>query len=61
MNGKPLTQICSMQGSPSLSKVYKWISEDKEFGQAIMTARRVGSHTLLDRCITELENAQEKL
>ena len=49
-----------MEGSPSLSKVYDWISEDKEFAQKIMTARRIGSQTYLDRCITELENADHK-
>jgi len=60
MNGKPLTQICEMKGSPSLSKVYNWCAENKEFAQQIMNARRLGSQTYLDRCITELENADHK-
>ena len=60
MNGKPLTQICEMKGSPSLSKVYNWCAEDKEFAQQIMNARRLGSQTYLDRCISELENADHK-
>ena len=60
MNGKPLTQICKMEGSPSLSKVYDWISEDKEFANQIMISRRIGSQTYLDHCITELENADHK-
>ena len=60
MNGKPLTQICKMEGSPSLSKVYEWISEDKEFANKIMISRRVGSQTYLDRIIEELENADSK-
>ena len=60
MNGKPLTQICKMEGSPSLSKVYDWISEDKEFANKIMISRRVGSQTYLDRMIEELENADSK-
>jgi hypothetical protein len=49
-----------MEGSPSLSKVYDWISEDKEFANQIMISRRIGSQTYLDRCITELENADHK-
>ena len=60
MNGKPLTQICKMEGSPSLSKVYDWISEDKEFANKIMISRRIGSQTYLDRMIEELENADSK-
>ena len=60
MNGKPLTQICKMEGSPSLSKVYDWISEDKEFANQIMISRRIGSQTYLDRMIEELENADSK-
>ena len=60
MNGKPLTQICKMEGSPSLSKVYNWCAENKEFAQQIMNARRLGSQTYLDRMIEELENADSK-
>jgi hypothetical protein len=60
MNGKPLTQICKMEGSPSLSKVYDWISEDKEFANKIMVSRRIGSQTYLDRMIEELEQADNK-
>ncbi len=60
MNGKPLTQICKMEGSPSLSKVYDWISEDKEFANQIMVSRRIGSQTYLDRMIEELEQADSK-
>ena len=60
MNGKPLTQICKMAGSPSLSKVYDWISEDKEFANQIMVSRRIGSQTYLDRMIEELEQADSK-
>ena len=49
-----------MKGSPSLSKVYNWCSENKEFAQQIMNARRLGCQTYLDRCISELETADHK-
>jgi hypothetical protein len=49
-----------MEGSPSLSKVYDWISEDKEFANQIMVSRRIGSQTYLDRMIEELEQADNK-
>jgi len=60
MNGKPLTQICQAKNLPSLSKVYNWCAEDKDFAQKIMTARRIGSQTYLDRIVEELESADSK-
>ena len=60
MNGTPLTQICDKPNSPSLSKVYSWIQENKDFASKIITARKIAAQTYLDRMITELENAQPK-
>jgi phosphoribosylaminoimidazole-succinocarboxamide synthase len=60
MNGMPLTQICSKEGSPSLSKVYSWVQENKEFADKIITARRIACQTYLDRMISELEEAKPK-
>ena len=60
MNGTPLTQICDKPNSPSLSKVYSWIQESKDFASKIITARKIAAQTYLDRMITELENAQPK-
>mgnify|MGYP003149948808 FL=1 len=60
MNGTPLTQICDKPGSPSLSKVYSWIQENKDFASKIVTARKIAAQTYLDRMITELENASSK-
>ena len=60
MNGTPLTQICSKEGSPSLSKVYNWIQTNKEFADKIVTARRIACQTYLDRMITELETTSSK-
>ena len=60
MNGTPLTQICDKPNSPSLSKVYSWIQENKDFASKIVTARKIAAQTYLDRMITELENASSK-
>jgi hypothetical protein len=60
MNGTPLTQICNTAGSPSLSKVYSWIQENKDFASKILLARRIAAQTYLDRMITELESADSK-
>ena len=60
MEGIPLTQICEAKEYPSLSKVYNWCTENKDFAQKIMNARRIGSQTYLDRSIQELELADNK-
>ena len=60
MNGKPLTQIARQEGYPSLSKIYNWIQTDKSFADKIITARRIGSQTYLDKMIEELENCSHK-
>ena len=60
MNGKPLTSICKSKDMPSLSKVYNWIQTDKDFANKILTARRIGAQTYLDKMIEELENCSHK-
>ena len=60
MNGKPLTRICQDKANPSLSKVYNWIAEDKDFAEKILTARKVAAQTYLDKMIEELEFADNK-
>jgi len=61
MNGTPLTTICQTKGSPSLSKVYEWIRTDKEFANKILTARKIAAQNFLDKMITELETADNKV
>ena len=60
MEGKPLTQICKDKDQPSLSTVYKWIAKHKDFASKILTARRIGCQTYLDKMIEELEVADNK-
>ena len=60
MNGKPLTSICKSKDMPSLSKVYNWIQTDKDFADKIITARRIGAQTYLDKMVEELENCSHK-
>ena len=60
MNGKPLTRICQSKDMPSLSKVYDWIAEDKEFASKILTARKIAAQTYLDRMIEELDTATNR-
>lgn len=60
MNGTPLTRICSNKDLPSLSKVYDWIAEDKEFANKIINARKIAAQTYLDRMIEELDTADNR-
>ena len=60
MEGTPLTTICQAKGLPSLSRVYKEIQKNKDFAQEIMTARRIGCQTYLDRMIEELNTMDNR-
>ena len=60
MNGKPLTSIARQKDYPSLSKIYNWIQTDKSFADKILTARRIGAQTYLDKMVEELENCSHK-
>ena len=59
-NGKPLTSIARQKDMPSLSKIYNWIQTDKDFANKILTARRIGAQTYLDKMVEELENCSHK-
>ena len=58
--GKPLTKICKDKDQPSLSTVYKWIAKHKDFASKLLTARKIGCQTYLDKMIEELETADNK-
>ena len=60
MEGTPLTKICKDKDQPSLSTVYKWIAKHKDFASKILTARRIGCQTYLDKMIEELETMSAK-
>jgi len=47
--GKPLTKICSMDGMPSLTTVYRWMREDEDFTNQIEMGRRCSAQTWLDK------------
>ena len=60
MNGKTLTSICQAKDMPSLSTVYNWIKENKEFSNKISQARKIGCQYYLDKMIDELETTSSK-
>ena len=60
MLGTPLTKICQAKDMPSLATFYRFLAKHKEFANEIAFARKTGAQTLLDRMITELDNADNK-
>ena len=60
MEGTPLTKICKDKDQPSLSTVYKWIAKHKDFASKLLTARKIGCQTYLDKMIEELESVSAK-
>ena len=60
MLGNTLTSIARQKEMPSLSKIYNWIQTDKDFANKILTARRIGAQTYLDKMIDELEHCTYK-
>jgi len=53
--GVNLTKICNDKTMPSLTTVYKWCREYKEFGEEVAECRRLGCQTWLDTAMNELD------
>ena len=60
MSGTPLSRICRNKEMPSLSKVYNWIKENKEFSKNLIQARRIGAQSYIDQALEALETADNK-
>ena len=48
MLGTPLVRIARDKDMPSLTKIYKWIAEHKEFANSIQEARRIGAQSYIE-------------
>ena len=55
--GIPLSRICRDKSMPSLSKVYGWLREHKEFSNNLGLARRIGAQSYIDKAIEALDTA----
>ena len=60
MSGTPLSRICRNKEMPSLTKVYNWIKENKEFSKNLIQARRIGAQSYIDQALEALETADNK-
>lgn len=60
MLGTPLVRIARDKDMPSLTKIYKWIAEHKEFANNIQDARRIGAQSYIEKAMDELEHADNR-
>ena len=60
MLGTPLVRIAKDKDMPSLTKIYKWIAEHKEFANNIQDARRIGAQSYIEKAMDELEHADNR-
>jgi hypothetical protein len=60
MLGTPLVRIAKDKDMPSLTKIYKWIAEHKEFANSIQDARRIGAQSYIEKAMDELEHADNR-
>ena len=60
MNGVPLARIAKDKDMPSLTRIYKQISKDKEFSNRIQECRRIGAQSYIDKAMDELEHADNR-
>ena len=51
MLGTPLVRIARDKDMPSLTKIYKWIAEHKEFANSIQDARRIGAQSYIEKAM----------
>ena len=60
MNGVPLARLARQKDMPSLTRIYKEITNDKKFLAKINEARRIGAQTYIENAMDELENADNR-
>ena len=60
MNGVPLARLARQKDMPSLTRIYKEITNDKNFLAKINEARRIGAQTYIENAMDELENADNR-
>ena len=60
MNGVPLARLARQKDMPSLTRIYKEITNDKKFLAKINEARRIGAQTYIENAMSELETADNR-
>jgi len=60
MNGIPLARLARQKDMPSLTRIYKEITNNKSFLERINEARRIGAQTYIENAMDELEHADNR-
>ena len=60
MQGIPLARIAKDKAMPSLTRIYKQISNDKAFSNRIQECRRIGAQSYIEQAMEELEHADNR-
>jgi len=60
MNGVPLARLARQKDMPSLTRIYKEITNNKSFLEKINEARRIGAQTYIENAMDELEHADNR-
>ena len=60
MNGIPLARISKDKDMPGLTRIYKEISNNKEFSNQIQECRRIGAQSYIEKAMDELEHADNR-
>ncbi len=57
--GNTLTSICRPKDMPNLATIYKWMHKDEKLKEKVLTARKLGAVTWLDKMQDLLEQPIE--
>ena len=57
MTGVPLSKLCKEKEMPSLSTIYSLIAKHPNFAKDLLSARRCGAQSYIDKAIEELDTA----
>ena len=60
MTGVPLARIARDKDMPSLTRIYKQISQDKTFSNRIQECRGIGAQSYIEQAMDELEHADNR-
>lgn len=59
-SGLTISRISKMEGMPSVSVIYRWLKENKEFRSKLEAARSVRAIAFEDKALTEADSAYSK-
>ena len=60
MTGVPLARIAKDKDMPGLTRMYKEISNNKDFSSKIQECRRIGAQSYIEKAMDELEHADNR-